>query len=50
VDKPAHYAEHIKQGGLGKVQRVHVITYNARLSIGKVSDPQPIPATAAGGT
>ena len=38
-------AEHIKQGGLGKVQRVHAITYNARLSIGKVSGPQPIPAT-----
>jgi len=38
-------AEHIKQGGLGKVQRVHAITYNARLSIGKVGGPQPIPAT-----
>jgi len=38
-------AEHIKQGGLGKVQRIHAITYNARLSIGKVSGPQPIPAT-----
>ena len=38
-------AEHIKQGGLGKVQRVHAITYNARLSIGKVSGPQPVPAT-----
>ena len=38
-------AEHIIQGGLGKVQRVHGITYNARLSIGKVSGPQPIPAT-----
>ncbi|MFC1633233.1 Gfo/Idh/MocA family protein [Planctomycetota bacterium] len=38
-------AEHIKQGGLGKIQRVHAITYNARLSIGKVSGPQPIPTT-----
>lgn len=38
-------AEHIKQGSLGKVQRVHAITYNARLSIGKVSGPQIIPAT-----
>ncbi len=38
-------AEHIKQGGLGKVQRVRAISYNARLSIGKVSGPQPIPAT-----
>ncbi len=38
-------AEYIKQGGLGKVQRVHAISYNARLSIGKVSGPQPIPAT-----
>ena len=38
-------AEHIKQGGLGKVQRIHAITYNARLSIGKVNGPQPIPAT-----
>ena len=38
-------AEHIKQGGLGKIQRIHAITYNARLSIGKVSGPQPIPAT-----
>ena len=38
-------AEHIKQGGLGEVQRVHAITYNARMSIGKVSGPQPIPAT-----
>ncbi len=38
-------AEHIKQGGLGKIQRVHAITYNARLSIGKVNGPQPIPAT-----
>ena len=38
-------AEHIKQGGLGNFQRVHAITYNARLSIGKVSGPQPVPAT-----
>lgn len=38
-------AEHIKQGGLGRIQRVHAITYNARLSIGKVRGPQPIPAT-----
>ncbi len=38
-------AEHIKQGGLGRIQRVHAITYNARQSIGKVSGPQPIPAT-----
>ena len=38
-------AEHIKQGGLGKVQRIHAITYNARLSIGKVNGPQAIPAT-----
>ena len=38
-------AEHIKQGALGKIQRVHAITYNARLSIGKVNGPQPIPAT-----
>ena len=38
-------AEHIKQGGLGKIQLVHAITYNARQSIGKVSGPQPIPAT-----
>ncbi len=38
-------AEHVKQGGLGNVQCVHAITYNARLSIGKVNGPQPIPAT-----
>ena len=38
-------AEYIKQGNLGEVQCVHGITYNARLSIGKVSGPQPIPAT-----
>jgi len=38
-------AEHIKQGGLGKIQLVHAITYNARQSIGKVRGPQPIPAT-----
>jgi hypothetical protein len=38
-------AEHIKQGGLGKIQHIHAISYNARLSIGKVSGPQPIPAT-----
>ena len=38
-------AEHIRQGSLGKVQRVHAITYNARLSIGKVNGPQPIPTT-----
>lgn len=38
-------AEHLKAGGLGRVQRVHGITYNARLSIGKVSGPQPIPVT-----
>jgi len=38
-------AEHIKQGSLGKVQRIHAITYNARLGIGKVNGPQPIPAT-----
>lgn len=38
-------AEHIRQGGLGRIQRVHAITYNARLSIGKVNGPQPVPAT-----
>jgi len=38
-------AEHIKQGNLGKIQLVRGITYNARLSICKVSGPQPIPAT-----
>jgi len=38
-------AEHIKQGGLGRIQIVHAITYNARLSIGKVNGPQPIPTT-----
>jgi hypothetical protein len=38
-------AEHIKQGNLGKVQLVRGISYNARLSIGKVNGPQPIPAT-----
>jgi hypothetical protein len=38
-------AEHLKQGGLGKIQRIHAITYNARLSIGKVNGPQPIPST-----
>jgi len=38
-------AEHIKQGGLGKIQLVHAITYNARQGIGKVIGPQPIPAT-----
>jgi len=38
-------AEHIKQGGLGRIQRIHAISYNARLSIGKVSGPQPIPPT-----
>jgi predicted dehydrogenase len=38
-------AEHIKQGGLGKIQHIHAISYNARLSIGKVSGPQPIPPT-----
>ncbi len=38
-------AEHLKAGGLGRVRCVHGITYNARLSIGKVNGPQPIPAT-----
>ncbi len=38
-------AEYIKKGGLGRIQHVHAITYNARLSIGKVSGPQPVPAT-----
>ncbi len=38
-------AEHIKAGGLGRIQCVHGITYNARLSIGKVTGPQPIPST-----
>ncbi len=38
-------AEHLKAGGLGRIQHVHGITYNARLSIGKVGGPQPIPAT-----
>ena len=38
-------AEHLKAGGLGRILRVHGITYNARLSIGKVNGPQPIPAT-----
>jgi predicted dehydrogenase len=38
-------AEHIEQGGLGKIQHIHAISYNARLSIGKVGGPQPIPAT-----
>ena len=38
-------AEHIKEGSLGKIQYIRAISYNARLSIGKVSGPQPIPAT-----
>lgn len=38
-------AEYIKQGTLGKVQLVRAISYNPRLSIGKVRGPQPIPAT-----
>jgi len=38
-------AEHIRQGGLRTVQHIHAIPYNARLSIGKVNGPQPVPAT-----
>ena len=38
-------AEHLKASGLGRILRVHGITYNARLSIGKVNGPQPIPET-----
>ena len=39
------FAEHIKQGTLGKVRLVRAISYNPRLNIGKVNGPQPIPAT-----
>jgi len=38
-------AEYIKQGHLGKVQLARAVSFNRRLSIGKVSGPQPIPAT-----
>ena len=37
--------EYIKQGNLGKVLHARAISYNPRQSIGKVSGPQPIPAT-----
>jgi len=38
-------ASYIKQGNLGKIQLVRAFSYNARLSIGKVNGPQPIPVT-----
>jgi predicted dehydrogenase len=39
------FAEYLKTGALGKVTLARGISYNARLSIGKVAGPQPIPAT-----
>ncbi len=41
------FAEYLKTGALGRVKLARGISYNARLSIGKVTGPQPIPATCA---
>lgn len=37
--------EYVRQGNLGKILYVHGVNYKPRMSIGKVSGPQPIPKT-----
>ena len=37
--------EYIQQGNLGKIKLVRAISYNLRESIGRVNEPQPIPAS-----
>jgi predicted dehydrogenase len=39
------FAAHLKEGKLGKVRYARAISYGLRESIGKVTGPQPIPAT-----
>jgi len=37
--------DYVRQGNLGKILYVHGVNYKPRMSIGKVSGPQPIPKT-----
>ena len=39
------FAQHLKEGHLGKVRFARAISYNVRTSIGKVNGPQSIPPT-----